>query len=173
MSRPLRKRMRSPGFSPHSSAGLSEKETRAAEKSNVNHRLKLDPSTTSPANKVHRTDGRNGERWWLMWFCQSSSWCPTKPVNIWTQAPCWIALHKETILSKQPWWNLLLLRRTHHFLICHPAASSQDWHLFSAFLNRFLDFILRSLLFPGNNNVALRSRWETCYPPPLSPVQPP
>lgn len=40
-------------------------------KSNINHRLKMDPGTKPPANKVHRTDGHNREGWWLIWRCQS------------------------------------------------------------------------------------------------------
>lgn len=64
MSSPLRKRMRSPGFSPHSSAGLSEEETNDGRQSNFKHkRNKNDKNTdSSSSNKVpEQTEGQQAE----------------------------------------------------------------------------------------------------------------
>lgn len=59
MSSPLRKRIRSPGLSPHSSAGLSERETMMAE----NHNSARITKQNLAARRVHRADGYNTEGW--------------------------------------------------------------------------------------------------------------
>lgn len=66
MSSPLRKRMRSPGFSPHSSAGLSERETRSVAGSHTSvrnerkQREKTEFGSALAAKEVKKT---SRQRW--------------------------------------------------------------------------------------------------------------
>lgn len=179
MSSPLRKRIRSPCFSPHSSAGLSERETMMAENHNSNNKAELGSTQGAQNRRLQH---------WRMVTNLKLSTClliPTKPMNRWDDGDelCYIRKRDCQNISTG---------------ICPdcsgpslPPHLSSHWWIFittdvaqSCFTNSLSGFRCFRKPFNGlYTTVSLfqrkvkgsvyRSRWETHSPPPPSPYQPP
>lgn len=102
MSSPLRKRIRSPGFSPHSSAGLSGRETSDGRR--IKRQSGSENGNWRNVSGEQGAPSRQPKRGEMVTHATPSSVYGAQQRPSADELP---VLHKETVLSKQsPWWNL-------------------------------------------------------------------